>query len=416
MRIVGNSMKILVLSWEFPPYIEGGLGEHVRGLVSALIEDISDLELHLITPDFNGLASHESSGRLHVHRVPVNRPAQDSIYTDVLKANTAFYATAVQLVNSGSVFDVIHVHDWLAGFAAIDMQTMLSVPLVATIHATERGRYRGLLNSELSFAIDATEARLARTAQQVIVCSPAMQHEVQHFFGVPTERLHVIPNGIDSQRLQILRHEELSAFRARFAHPDERLVFNVGRLVYEKGADLLVQSATQVLMRVPNTRFVIGGRGPLLDPLRQRVAEMGLQERVLLPGYLSDDVRDRLYVVADVCAFPSRYEPFGIVALEAMAAGTPVIVSDVGGLGEVVRHEETGLTVYAGDANSLAWAVTRVLEDQPAAAVRAERALAEVESVWNWQIIARSTADVYRESASAWLITEALADSLTGSH
>lgn len=388
-------MKVLMLSWEYPPHLNGGMGQHVKDLTPALLEADPTLELHIMTPAIGADTSHEHSGRLHVHRVSAQAPADDRIYDDVLVANATFVQAAAELFATDDPFDLIHVHDWLPSFAALELQEAFVVPLVATIHATERGRYRGALYSEMSRAIDAAENRLAREAQHVITCSAAMQQEVHTFYDVAIERISVIPNGIDGSHLQRLRHEDLSEFRRRYARPEERIIFNVGRLVYEKGADLLVETAPQVLGQVADAKFVIGGRGPLFASLGERIAAMQLNDKVLLTGFLTDEERDRLYVVADVCVFPSRYEPFGIVALEAMAAGTPVVVSAVGGLGTVVLHEKTGLTAHNENVGSLAWAIAHTLNDPQAARKRAEQALEYVEMCLAWPVIAKLTQRVY---------------------
>jgi 1,4-alpha-glucan branching enzyme len=388
-------MKVLFLTWEYPPHLAGGLGQHVKELVPALLQRHPTLELHVVTPVFGEKSSREHLGRLTVHRVAVAAPAEGRIYQDVVADNAALAAAAEHLVAFYGPFDLIHVHDWLPSFAALQLHEKHGIPLVATIHATERGRYRGALYSDVSRAIDAAEGHLALRADLVITCSVAMEMEVRSFYSVPAERISVIPNGIDGSRLRDLSAQDLSSFRGQYARPDERIVFNVGRLVYEKGADLLVESAPLVLSQAPDAKFVIGGRGPMFASLGQRIDEMHLHDKVLLTGFLSDEERDRLYVVADLCVFPSRYEPFGIVALEAMAAGTPVIVSDVGGLGTVVRHDRTGLTTYPEDVHSLAWAIKHVLHDPQAAMTRANQARAYVEEHLNWQVIAGMTIDVY---------------------
>lgn len=388
-------MKVLFFTWEYPPHLAGGLGQHVAELVPALLQREPGLELHVITPVHGEKSSHETFGRLFVHRVAATAPAEGPIYDHARLDNQALTATAEQLITSYGPFDLIHVHDWLPSFAALHVQEKHGLPLVATIHATERGRYRGALYSDLSRAIDGAEARLAQQADRIITCSLAMQIEVGAFYGVPAERISIVPNGIDSSRLRRLRGQDHRAFRRRYARTDERIVFHVGRLVYEKGADMLVESAPLVLNRVPEAKFVIGGRGPLFASLGQRIDAMHLQDKVLLAGFLSEEERDRLYVVADVCVFPSRYEPFGIVALEAMAAGTPVVVSDVGGLGTVVQHNHTGLTTYPEDIHSLAWAIMQVLRHPELAMERAARASAYVEEHLNWPVIAAMTLEVY---------------------
>jgi glycogen synthase len=390
-------MRILLLSWEYPPHINGGLGQHVKELAPAMLAVDPELEVHVITPIFAGRTERESQGRLHVHRVKVKAPSDDQIYADVLAANPAFIRAGEKLLETEGPFDLIHVHDWLPSFASLALGEAHRLPIVATIHATERGRYRGALYSDLSRAIDAAEERLAQAAQRVITCSLAMQGEVQGFYGVSGERIRVIANGIDAGHLQRLRSEDLSSFRRQYARPDERIIFNVGRMVYEKGADLLVEAAPHVLSRVPEAKFVIGGRGPLFASLSQRIEAMHLHDKVMLTGFLTDDERDRLYVVADLCVFPSRYEPFGIVALEAMVAGTPVVVSGVGGLGTVVQHGLTGLTALPEDVHSLAGAIVQALDDPPSAAERAERGRAYVEACLAWPVIAGLTLDVYAD-------------------
>lgn len=390
-------MKILCLTWEYPPHLEGGLGQHVKELTPALLRNSPALELHVVTPVFSGATSHETLGRLTIHRVAVPAPAAATIYADVVADNPALAKAAAEVIGAYGPFDLIHVHDWLPSFAARELQATFGLPLVVTIHATERGRYRGALYSEMSRAIDAAEERLAQEATRVITCSQAMQMEVHGFYHVPSGQIVVIPNGIDGRHLRRLRGRDLSDFRSRYAQPHQRIVFNVGRMVYEKGADLLVEAAPLVLSRTADVKFVIGGRGPLFDALRQRIADLRLTEHVLLSGFLTDDERDRLYVVADVCVFPSRYEPFGIVALEAMAAGTPVVVSDVGGLGTVVQHGLTGLTTYPEDVRSLAWAIQEVLDHPEAAQERAARASAHVKEHLNWDVIACMTLQVYED-------------------
>ncbi|HNS02851.1 MAG TPA: glycosyltransferase family 4 protein [Anaerolineae bacterium] len=390
-------MKILCLTWEYPPHLEGGLGQHVKELTPALLRNSPALELHVVTPVFSGATSHETLGRLTIHRVAVPAPAAATIYADVVADNPALAKAAAEVIRAYGPFDLIHVHDWLPSFAARELQATFGLPLVVTIHATERGRYRGALYSEMSRAIDAAEERLAQEATRVITCSQAMQMEVHSFYHVPSGQIVVVPNGIDGRHLRRLRGRDLSDFRSRYAQPHQRIVFNVGRMVYEKGADLLVEAAPLVLSRTADVKFVIGGRGPLFDALRQRIADLRLTEHVLLSGFLTDDERDRLYVVADVCVFPSRYEPFGIVALEAMAAGTPVVVSDVGGLGTVVQHGLTGLTTYPEDVRSLAWAIQEVLDHPEAAQERAARASAHVKEHLNWDVIACMTLQVYED-------------------
>lgn len=388
-------MRVLMLSWEYPPHVVGGLGQHVQELAPELVRTDQSLELHLVTPSFTTTMTSNYHGRLVVHRIPVAEPAIETYLADMRRANEAMLAAALRLIETTAAFDLVHAHDWQVGFAALELQAATGTPLLTTIHATERGRHRGFLHHDLNREIDAAESQLSRHAQRVITCSRAMAHEVQEYFGVPPDRVYVIPNGMRVKRFDAWRHQDLTEFRRRYARPDERIVFNVGRLVFEKGADLLVEAAPRVLLRVPQAKFVIAGTGPLLAMLQHRVDQLGLGDKVLLTGYLSDEDRDKLFLLADCCAFPSRYEPFGIVALESMAAGAPIVVTKVGGLGVVVEHLKTGLTVYSDDPESLAWGILHTLENPEAAIKRAAQARRAVENEFSWSRVARMTVEMY---------------------
>lgn len=382
------------------------MGKHVEELTPELLAADLDLQLHLVTPTFveesrNGTNNGKPAKRLHVHRVAVARPLHDTYFQDMQVANELLLRRVEELHAEVGRFDLVHTHDWLTGFAARAYSSAHGVPLVATIHATERGRLRGHIMHDLQWRIDGAERELAQEAQEIIACSPAMAYEVEIFFGVPSAAIKVIPNGVRPARFDRLRTLDHSAFRLRYAQPDEEIVFNVGRLVYEKGSDLLIEAAARVVAQRPQTRFVIGGTGPLQGRLENRVRELSLGHKVMLTGFLSDEDRDRLYLVANCCVFPSRYEPFGIVALESMAAGTPVVVTNVGGLGGVVAHEETGITVYPDNVDSLTWGIMRTLEDPEAARQRAERARRAVRKQFAWSRIARSTLAVYAEAMAA---------------
>ena len=391
-------MKAMVLTWEYPPFITGGLGQHVKELLPATQALDPLLELHVVAPTFGQPTSVEAADRTTVHWVATTTPRPDRFYEDVALANVALAETARAVAELEGPFDVLHVHDWLASWAAFAVQDLYGVSLVATIHATERGRYRGHLHDRMSAAIDRAEAELCRRADQIITCSSAMQSEVERYFGVEPARVTVIPNGIDGSRFVALKGVDLSEFRARYALPHEQIVFNVGRLVYEKGADLLVEAVPAVLQAAPDTRFVVGGQGPLWPKLQQRVAELHIGDSVTLTGFLGDGDRDRLYMVADCCVFPSRYEPFGIVALEAMAAGAPVVVTDVGGLGSVVQHEKTGLIAHSENVSDLSAAIIQVLTDSAKASLLAGNALHQVSECFSWQVIAGLTLRVYAQA------------------
>jgi glycogen(starch) synthase len=387
-------MRVLMFSWEYPPHVAGGLGEHVANLVPALGRQ--GVEVHLITPRWAGGPSEEQGPNYHVHRIDPPTFEAPDIHSSAWQTNLVLEKHAENLWRSTGPFDLLHAHDWLVAFAPVALKRGFKTPLVATIHATERGRGRGHLGSEISYAINNVEWWLTYEAWRVICASQYMAGEVTDYFRAPANKIDVIPNGVSVEGFQRWQGEDLSAFRAMYAMPEEDIVFNVGRVVYEKGVGVLVEAVPHVLREQPQAKFVIAGSGSYVHELRHRAWELGVADKVLFTGFIPDEDRDRLYLVASCAVFPSLYEPFGIVALQAMAARTPVVVSEVGGLAEVVRHAETGITVYPDNPESLAWGIVHTLSRPDWARQRAENAYRTVLEQYNWDAIARQTADLYR--------------------
>ncbi len=411
-------MRILMLSGEYPPNMVGGLGKHVNALAPALAEQ--GVEIHLVTPrDRGGEEFERPNHNVTVHRVTIPQPPVGSLLSDTQAANwelarvgealaERFHAAdcrsvaehpddpaseALRARRHG--FDLIHAHDWLVAFAAVHLKHLWKVPLVATIHATERGRHQGGLHADLSWAINDVEASLAAEAWRLIVTSYFMAHEMVSCFGVANDKLDVVPNAVNVAHYERPDPEALREFRRRYVSDDQKLVFHVGRIVYEKGLHVLVDAAPEILWHVPNTKFVIAGRGPEVDNLRLQADRLGVGDNFYFTGFVTDRERDWLYQVADVAVFPSLYEPFGIVALEAMAARVPVVVSAVGGLTEVVENHVTGMTAEPGNPRSLAWAICHTLLRPDWAAARCENAYRRVIENFNWERVARQTRDIY---------------------
>jgi glycosyltransferase involved in cell wall biosynthesis len=271
--------------------------------------------------------------------------------------------------------------------------------MVVTVHATEMGRRRGDVHGHpLRERIHLAEEYLVREADLIIACSEFMRQEIMQSLQVPEENIRVIPNGLEYRHLIELRqkYQAYPHIRRRWAQPGQPLIFFVGRLEWEKGPDLLVQAMPKVLAEFPQARLVLAGKGSYTTQLITMVQEAGLEEAIQLAGFISDETRNELYAVADIAVFPSRYEPFGIVALEAMAAGTPVVVSNVGGLSEVVDHGVTGLRAET-TPDAIADAILDILHHPDLAAERARRAQNVVRTQYSWESIADRTLEVYRE-------------------
>lgn len=390
----------------------GGIAAALEGLAPALAR--AGVETHVVTCGNSGGELDESPApNLFIHRVVVTEPSNDFVHW-VHLLNTLLEARAEALIVEWKKKEarrknktplVLHVHDWLGQFAGIALKHRHRLPMLSTIHATEFGRNNGIY-TELQRYINQCETELAHESWRVIVCSAFMQGEVQHALHAPLDKLDILPNGVEVPTLEALDEAARAAFRLRFAAPHEKLIYFIGRPVSEKGAHVLIEALPKVRAAGVAVKLVIAGggqRGHLEDLARQ----LGVWDNVYFTGRVSDEDRDNLYQVADLACFPSLYEPFGIVALEAMAAHCPVVVSNAGGLAEVVEHNITGTTTYAGNADSLAWGITRALTDPVHSHWMALNAFDRVVSVFNWDLIATDTKAVYTRvlaeyAASDW--------------
>jgi glycogen synthase len=388
--------RILILTWEYPPLIEGGLARHVSKLSEALVE--RGVEVHVLTRGGEEAPSEEIGG-VHVHRVrEPNRPTDlGEFITWVERMNSDMLAAGVELGDRHS-FDLVHGHDWLVANACDHLAKRFGAPLVTTIHATEHGRHQGHVDDHPQSYIHGVERWITNRSDRVIACSTFMREQIVDIFGVDEEKVEVIPNGIDPDDLQPQDEAELKRLRAEFADPDESLVLLVGRLVYEKGFQVALEAMPQVIERLPKTRFIVAGSGTHEDELRKQAEELGLMEHGTFVGWIGDDVLHSLYRIADVCVVPSIYEPFGLVALEAMASSCPCIVADTGGLREVVPHDEVGLRFRARDPESLAEMTIRVLDDAKLCRRLTAEAFEHLR-LFDWADVAERTAAIYTELA-----------------
>ena len=354
--------RVLILSWEYPPLIEGGLARHVRKLSEALVE--RDVEVHVLTRGGEESPATERRGGVVIHRIREPKRPTDlgEFVAWVERMNSDMLAAGVELGDRYE-FDLVHGHDWLVAMACDHLARRFRAPLVTTIHATEYGRHQGWVNKHPQSHIHGIENWITNRADRVIACSYYMREQVADIFGVPDEKVTVIPNGIDPDDLQPSDAAELARLRLEFAPRDHQLVLLIGRLVYEKGFQLALEAMPRVLEEAPGTRFLVAGSGTHEAELKRQAAELGLMEHGTFLGWIGDDVLHSLYRIADLTVVPSIYEPFGLVALEAMASGCPCIVADTGGLREVVPHEEAGLRFRAHDPEALAEVAIRVLSD-----------------------------------------------------
>ena len=381
-----------MLSWEYPPKVVGGLARAVADLSQAMAA--LGHEVSVVTSDAEQCEDSVYAAGVRVYRVNHFLPRALDFLEEVHLQNYHLIQKSIELLNQGG-FDVVHAHDWLVAPSAKVLKHAFKMPLVCTIHATEWGRNNGLHN-DVQRHISDLEWWLTYESYRVICCSEYMRSELRRIFQVPADKLTVIPNGVHAESFARV-HPDLDQWRRDWASPEEEIVLYVGRHVFEKGVDILLAAAPKVLAYRPQAKFIIAGHGPCHDDLKRQAWELGLGEKVHFAGFVDDLTRNSLYHLADAAVFPSRYEPFGLVALEAMAGGAPVVVSDVGGFAETVQHEVNGLTFYAGNANSLADNIIRLLTDKLLARRLSERAAQDLTEKFDWKEIARSTVAGYRQ-------------------
>jgi glycogen synthase len=389
-------MRIALLSWEYPPRLVGGLGRHVHRLSTALAD--AGHEVHVITREHPDAPSEETLDGVHVVRAgdyPPMLSLEEDLVSWVLQFNLAVAERTTKLLLDTPV-DVVHAHDWLVAYAAAGAKNTFNVPLVTTVHATEYGRHQGHLPGPMNKLIHQVEWWLTYEARRVITCSRYMADQVHDIFELPTSKQDVIPNGVDLSDFD--RPDDADAFRKTLVAEDERLLFFAGRLEYEKGVQTVLEALPLLEAHGHKMRFFVAGVGTYAGELRAKAEEMGLADRVEFLDFVKEDELRHYYAAADVAVVPSLYEPFGMVALETMAADTPCIVADTGGLRELVVHEATGLRFTPGDATDLAQTVDALFTDQRLRHRLTLDARRMLDEQFSWPSIAAKTVDVYERA------------------
>lgn len=385
-------MKILMLTWEYPPRVVGGISKVVYDLSHKMVKEGNEVTV-VTYRDGDNVKYYENDKGVEVYRVDNYMIRPNNFIDWIMQLNFNMITKANEIINKNGKFDVIHAHDWLVAYSAKSIKESYNIPLISTIHATESGRNSGI-HDETQRYINDSEWMLTYESSEVIVNSNYMKNEVQRLFGLPYDKINVIPNGVN---LQLFSNVNIDYdFRRQYAMDNEKIILYVGRLVYEKGIQNLIAAMPKVLDRYHDSKLIICGRGGMIDELREQVKYLGIENKVYFAGYCDSKKMQKMYKCADVAVFPSTYEPFGIVAIESMLSGTPTIVSDVGGLNEIIEHGVTGMKSYAGNANSIADSVLALLFDPKLCVNISQNAIKKVKENYNWSKITDSTYYVYQ--------------------
>lgn len=388
-----DKTNVFMLAWEYPPKNVGGLSRAVCDLSEALAA--RGETVHVITTSHYGAPYFEKRGGVYVHRLPVLCSYDTDFYHWTFEMNLSMTDYLVRWKENGGRIDLLHAHDWMVQHTAREIKQSFGIPLVATIHATEWGRNQGTLYNQVQRNIHDLEWQLTYEASKLFVCSHYMKKEVESIFNLPSDKTIVFPNcmNLEKREQPAMDSAAVAGIRAQYAAPHEKIIFYIGRLVYEKGIQTLIHAMPRILAQAPDTRLIIAGSGPMQEELQRLAGHLG--DHVRFAGFVDNELREALYRSADVCVFPSLYEPFGIVVLESMGHRKPVVVSDVGGLAEIVEHGVDGYKALPGHVESLAWHITELLLQPELGQKLAQKAFEKLGSEYTWDKVASGVQDVY---------------------
>lgn len=410
-------MKIAVLVYEYPPKIVGGLGTYAAEITRKFVLTDNDVTVFTMNDDAGTLPTREIWRGIEVHR-PLHLDISDSL-PDVLaedlrkwgrgvhffgKLLVYNYLTAAKLVNDlikreGMNYDLVVAHDWLSVMGGVTVKKESGLPLAFHVHSTEQGRTLGNGSSVVSNI----ELRGGNMADMVVTVSYAMKDELIQL-GFPREKIQVSYNGVDPQKYDPagIPSEQIRRIRALYGLKDDDLmILFLGRLVGVKGVDRLIMAMPHILPKYPNARLVIVGVGDLQEYLQNLVKTIKMDAYVKFRfDFISEEERILHYAACDVAAFPSLYEPFGIVALEAMAMEKPVVVGAAGvsGMREIViccGEEQCGYHVDPNNPSDVAWGIMNTLESAEKRKWLGKNGRKRVLAEFTWSRIAEKTLALY---------------------
>lgn len=393
-------MKIAMLGWEFPPFQSGGLGVHCYELTARLGALGHEVDFFMPITEGKAISPHKNVRIIEVAHsnlqpyMSFSKKGARALYGEGLMHATALYnslaAKAVAEQHKSRRYDVMHAHDWLTSRAAGEAAAATSLPLVHTFHSTEFDR----TSQPWDFILD-LERRAATQADLLIGVSKRTADQMRRL-GADSAKIRIVYNGVDASKYNNGEKPHPASPIGRMREGESKLVLFLGRLTEQKGPVQFLHAAKKVLTKNPNVRFIIAGKGELLPMLINLSISLGLQNHVKFLGYVGEEEQRRIYSACDLYVMPSTSEPFGITALEAMASGTPVIVSKTSGVSEVAR---SAVRVDFWDINGMAQKMLAVLSypSLRSSMVRLERS--DVGQL-TWEKCAEETVKVYSEAIS----------------
>ncbi len=409
-------MRIGFFVWEYPPELVGGLGTYAEYITREFVELGNDVSVFTLNP--GDLKTREILRGVEVHR-PLIADASNVfpmfVIDDLKKWGTNIrlfndifiynILSATKFINGlikkeGYTFDVVCVHDWLSSIAGLIIKNETKIPVIFHVHSTERGRSGGQGSSVVSHLEYAT----AQKADRIITVSHTMRDDLTRH-GWPRSKISVVWNGVDSERYnpKECREEDVEKIREKYAIPkDWKMLLFLGRLTWVKSVRNLLQAMPMVFSEYPKTKLVILGKGEEQRDIVETAERLGIKDKIIYRfEFIPEDERILHYAAADLCVFPSVYEPFGIVSLEAMSMAKPVVVGAQGVVGfreQVVSSgpDQNGVHVNGGDPADIAWGIKEVLKDPERAKKWGENGRKRVLEFFTWRKAAEQTLEIYK--------------------
>ena len=383
-------MRIALFSWESLHSIPvGGVGVHVTELAAAM--ERRKHEVHVFTRIGHNQQEYDCIHGVHYHRCGF--ALSPNFVDEINNMCRAFVKCYFDVEAHTGHFDIIHAHDWLASNAAVWIKEGRQRKAILTMHSTEYGRNGNKFFGGQSVRVQDHERHGTFCADRVITVSNQLRDEVRWLYQLPEQKTRVIYNGVNAQAFD---HElDPGSIKKQYAiGPLDPTILFVGRMVVQKGPDILVRTMPSVLKYYPSAKYVFVGDGHMRHEVQSLAHQLGVSPALRLLGAKQGrDVVD-LFKACDIVAVPSRNEPFGIVILEGWSASKPVVSTKRGGPAEFVWHGVNGLQVD-DTPDSVAWGLGSLLADHNRCRWMGRNGRAAVDAAFSWDSIAEQTEEVY---------------------
>lgn len=383
-------MRIALFSWETLHSIPvGGVGVHVTELAAAL--ERRKHEVHVFTRQGQGQPLYDSIHGVHYHRCPFQ--LHPNFVDEINNMCRSFVHHFFQVEDHSGRFDIVHAHDWLASNAAVWAKEGRGRKAVLTIHSTEYGRNGNRFFGGQSVRVQEHERHGTYVADKVITVSHQLKDEVKWLYQLPDHKTRVIYNGVNAHVFD--RAVDSGSVKRQYGiAPLDPTVLFVGRMVVQKGPDILVRTMPSVLRYYPNAKFVFVGDGHMKSDVCAIANQLGVGHALRMLGDKRGQELINLFKACDIVAVPSRNEPFGIVILEGWSAHKPVVSTKRGGPAEFVWHGVNGLQVD-DTPESVAWGLGTLLADHNRCRWMGRNGRAAVDAAFSWDNIAEQAEEVY---------------------